>query len=294
MNTLLKTLILALALLFSSQAYGQFGKKLSKRVSDRVKQTTSRKVENKAEEKTDKVLDQIFSIGKKKDNENGESTSEEGFDLNEMMEGMMNGKEVNSRDSYHYVATATIEVQNYDQGAEVMRIKQSYGKEFVYSEFDQAGGTMIHDFQNEAVILVNESNKTAQVVSMAWMDKMVEKIIKEGEANEANESNATMKKTGKTRNMSGYTCHEYQVTHDDGKMVLWFAPDVGFSYTDYLSTFTKALSMDMSKYPTNNGYMMVIESYGLDGKKGFSMEVVNLSTVPRTIDLNTYEVTKLF
>lgn len=301
MNTLIKTLILTIALLSSSQMYGQFGKQLGKRVSDRVKETTSRKVENKAEEKTEKVLDKIFTIGggstKSGNGQNGNDGSageESGF--GSIMEDMMNGKEVEINNSYSFGMRATIVVETYEGETAVTKMDQTYGKGAIYTEMEvngesYNGGNMIHDFKNEAVIVIDEKNKTAQAMSLAWMDKMLEKMIKN---NGGIDEEAEMKKTGRTRKMHGYTCHEYVFTDSNGKMIVWFAPDVNFDYSDYMSGLTKGLGRDMGNLPVEKGYVMAMEGFEADGSKSFKFEVTALSESPRTIDLSTYNVTKLF
>lgn len=300
MNTIIKTLIISFALLCSSQAYGQFGKQLSKRVGDRIKETTSRKVENKAEEKTDKVLDKIFSIGGGNTNGNNNQGNQNGnedggFDVEGMMEGIMNGKEVEIRNSYEFGMKAVIEVETFDGENSITRMHQTYGKNAIYTEMEvngerYNGGNMIHDFKNEAVIVIDDENKTAQAMSLAWMDKMLEKMIKDdGGIDEQTE----MEKTGRTRRMHGYTCHEYLFTDSDSKMVVWFAPDVNFDYADYMSGLTKGLGRDMGNMPIKEGYVMAMEGFE-NGQQSFRFEVISLSESPRNIDLGNYTVTKLF
>jgi len=283
-------------LISSSQMYGQFGKQLGKRVTERVKETTARKVENKAEEKTEKILDDIFMIGggksgKDKNENNGESGQNGGFDMGGMMEDMMNGKEVEYRNSYTFAFMATIEVENFTEEHNLITMKQGYGKGSIYTEMDQPGANMIHDFDKESVVIIDHKNRTAQAMSLAWMQKMIEKIAKD---NSGEDDQAELKKTGRTQKMNGYTCHEYHINYTDGKMIVWYAPGVKFDYSDYMGTFSKGLGRDMGNIPTDQGYIMSMEAFEASGAKSFRMEVIELSESPRTIDLSAYNVTKLF
>ena len=121
---------------------------------------------------------------------------------------------------------------------------QSYGKQGIMTQNPEQAGQIIIDFENEAAIMVDEKNKTAQVMSLAWMKKMTGTAAG---GDDADEGDFSMNKTGKTRTIHGYKCYEYIMTYDGEKSIAWFAPNVEFSYGDYLSGFTKMFGQEITE-----------------------------------------------
>ncbi len=299
MNTILKTLIFSLAIVLSSQANAQFLKKLGDRVEERVKETAAQKVENKAAEKTDKALDKIFNIGsgigsdgqRGDQQQDGESGEEQEFDVEGMMNGILGGgKEVKFENSYSFGITSTMEVTDFSNPDQTQRMKQSFGKNVILTVISQGGSTILHDFNHESAIIIDESQKTAQVMSLSWMKKMMGGEVPEGDDTQRPQ----VSKTGKTRSIHGYTCYEYLIETETEKINAWFAPNVPFSYQDYLGGFTKMMGQSMNKLPEDQGYVMEMKMYDKAGKETYQMKVVELSEQGTSLNLSDYKVQKLF
>lgn len=282
--------ILFLCIGFSHNIQAQFWKKLKKRVQNRVEETVTRKVEDKAEEKAEKTIDSLF---KKKEKEKTKKKKKENNIFGGMMNGVMNGGDVKTEPKYVFPITATMLVENYSKKNTSNSIEQSYGEEAILSIVDASPGPIINDFKNDAAIILNVKKNTAQVMSMAWMKKMM------GNTDDIDD-NETPKvtKTGKTKTMNGYTCYEYIIEHHTTKMNAWFAPDVDFNYQDYLRGFAKMFKGKKYTNPSallnkQYGYVMEMTAYQKD-KKITYMKVTNLSKKEKTIDLADYSIEKMF
>lgn len=279
----------------SSQA--QFWKKLKERVEKTVEETVSRKIEKKAEEKTEETIDNVFEKKEKKQKTSKKKTSsknKEQIDMSGMMEGIMNSGNAKIESKYVFPITATLFVENYKGKETSNTMKQSYGKDAILSVVDASPAPIINDFKNNSAIILDIKKNTAQVMSLAWMQKMMGGNTDDDNANEKGK----VTKTGKTKQMNGYTCHEYNIVYEDVKMNAWFAPNVNFSYQDYLRGFAKMFAGKKTANPVallNDGYGYVMEMTAYQkGKKMSYMKVTELSEKQKVIDLANYKIEKMF
>lgn len=285
--------ILFLCIGFSHNSQAQFWKKLKNRVKNRVEETVTRKIENKAEEKTEKTIDSLFNKKEKKEKIAKENKKNKKIDFGGMMDGIMNSGDVKTESQYIFPITATMLVENYNKKTTSNTLEQSYGKDAILNILDTSPGPIINDFKNDAAIILNIKENTAQVMSMTWMKKMM------GDADEIDDSEIPkVTKTGKTKTMNGYTCYEYIIEHDTTKMDAWFAPDVDFNYQDYLRGFAKMFKGKKTNNPSTllnkeYGYVMEMTAYQKE-KKIIYMKVTNLSKEEKVIDLANYTIEKMF
>jgi len=112
--------------------------------------------------------------------------------------------------------------------------------------------TTIMDYGNNAMIMIMEDQKMAQIMPM--------NMVIPGDSALIVENNVTIEKTGKTKEILGYTCEEYQMKSDDADGSIWIAPDVPVmsqalfenmgkssfaKNTDWLDTKGMMMEMDM-------------------------------------------------
>lgn len=294
-----KSLLILILLLigFSNNTQAQFWKKLKKRVENTVEETVSRKVEKKAEEKTEETVDDILN-GKEKAEETQtqkkSTESKEQKDVNSIMKGIMDSSNAKTASKYVFPITATINTENYEGETMKNTLEQSYGKDAILSIVDASPGPIINDFKNNSAIILNVKKNTAQVMSLSWMQKMMGNTNIDDNTNEK----AKVTKTGKTKQMNGYTCYEYNIVYEDVKMNAWFAPDVNFNYQDYLRGFAKMFAGKKGANPTtllNDGYGYVMEMTAYKkGKKMSFMQVTKISEEEKVINLADYKIEKMF
>ena len=249
-------LVSAVLLIFMTQTVeAQFLNKLKDRVKYGVEEAVLRKTEDKAVETTESAMDSIFTAPPKttqnsetKNNpENGDVSAETNpqADADNMLGGLLGGGgEVKTNDAYTFDITADIMVENYTKKkVETNKVIQSYGKDATCNVVEEAPGPLISDFVNNTTIMLNEETKVAQVMSMDWLINMMP------DEPENEEIDVTVTKTGKTKTLNGYDCHEYLIQTEDSDVYGWYAPDVPFSYEDYLSGFSKMFGIIYSHLP---------------------------------------------
>ncbi len=289
------------AVVFSVNSHAQFWKKMIDKAEDKIEREAERRAERRVNKKIDKVFDKteekIDEVGNGNNSSSEDKTGDGG---NSDMEGMMGdilsaNKDVKTESSYTFQVTATMLVTNYSTNeTREITIKQSYGKKAIMSELQEPKSLIINDFDNEAAIMIDPEAKTAQILSMAWMKKM----MGQGTATDESESDtAKVEKTGNTKTILGYTCYQYIITDKDVKIDAWFAPDVNFDYQDYLSGMNKMLGNKKTNTASllNQGQGYVMEMIIFEKEKRTSeMFIRDISEKPITINLSDYTIQKMF
>ncbi len=266
---------------FTQSTHAQFFKELGEKVGETVKETVSQKTDKKAEETTEDAMDGVFGVRKKRkakrdkkkreaellkdeENENSESAIEQTEEVETQereeevsgLEGILGGLNMGDMQSgndysnavYSFNFTANIEVETYDKDKkEVHNMVQSYGDDCMHAEMN--GTNMLFDYKNEDMITLEADTKTASVMSMKWFTSM--------SGDEEQDEDVVFTKTGKTKMISGYLCHEYLITYEDGKMEAWFAPAVPFSYENHMSSFSKMFGEKSPKIMFDQGYIFI-------------------------------------
>lgn len=296
-----KTIAILFFILINNQVtYAQFLKKLGEKVKDATEKTIERKVEAKTERTAEKVLDSVFDASNKTKNTQNSSnkTLNEDQPSNDksFKDFLNNSGEASFATKYIFPVTATIEVEDVNANIKKTTMKQGYGKEALITEMEKNGDPIIVDMKNQSAIILNINTGTAQVMSLKWMEKMMGNQSISNQ--DASDVVPTIKKTGKTKIMNGYTCHEYNIVYKEGRINTWYAPDVKFNYQDYLRGMSKMFSKKKEENPiqllnTNYGYVMEMTFYDTENKKQNTMKVIALDEKVRMINMEQFKIQKL-
>lgn len=281
----------------SHSAHAQFFKKLQDKAQQSMERALERKTDEKIDQTTEATVDTIFEAPKKitskKQRKQKKDTNNSNVDTQEMISQMGNATH---ESKYIFPVTATIEVEDVKANMKKTTMKQGYGKEALLTEMEKNGNPFIIDMKNQSAIMLNVSGGTAQVMSLEWMEKMM------GNHNipnqEVSDDLPIVKKTGKTKVMNGYTCHEYNITNEEGRINAWYAPDVKFEYQDYLRGMSKLFSKKKEENPiqllnTDYGYVMEMTFFNKQSKKQNSMKVVALDEKVIMINMSLFKIQKL-
>lgn len=287
MKAMFKIFTVLALLSFSTSAQAQIFKNLGNKISKTVERTVERKVEQKAEKATESTIDSILTTKKQKNKE--KKVSNPMGNMSEMMEELMSPKDLKTEDSYNFPITATMQIINYENNKRVDEMTQSYGENAMYAIVKKTPNPILTDFKNEIAILLDLNAKTAQVMSLSWMKKMGQMGQTE---TEADNSRTSISKTGNTKTMNNYKCYEYKIANQNTTINAWLAPDVTFSYKDYLQGFTKMVGSEISNLPQDKGYIMQMDIYE-NGILLTKMEVTALSETPINVDLSKYTVSNI-
>lgn len=289
--------ILVMTFAFSHSSNAQFFKKLQDKAQQSMERALERKTDEKIDKTTEATVDTIFEtpkkITKKKKRKEKKEKVISNSDSQDRITQMGNAT---YEAKYVFPITATIEVEDVSASVKKSTMKQGYGKEALLMEMEKNGDPFIIDMKNESAIMLNINSGTAQVMSLEWMEKMMGN--QSISSQEASDVVPTVKKTGKTKVMNGYTCHEYNITYDEGRINTWYAPDVKFEYQDYLRGMSKLFSKKKEENPmqllnTEYGYVMEMTFFNKQSKKQNSMKVIALDEKVRMINMSLFNIQKL-
>ncbi len=278
---------------------------LLKRLGDKAKQATERVLERKTEEKVEKTTEnaveevlgapkKVTKKNKNKKKSNSDSQIEAKVEDSQYPGNIFTG-DANYESQYLFPVTATIELEDSSADVQKMTMKQGYGKQSLITEMESDNTPIIVDMKNQSAVMLDIKAGTAQVMSLEWMEKMM------GGSNTTEETSTNQPKvvkTGKTKKMNGYTCYEYNIFHEAGKINAWFAPDVKFEYQDYLRGMAKMFSKKAEENPsqllnTQYGYVMEMTAFTKQNKKQSSMKVIKLEEKVRMINMELFTIQKI-
>jgi len=247
----------------------QLLKKLKKRVQEATEDVIAEKAAQKAEQEVGKTLDSLLDI-------------DPDYQANyqrQMSQFMLSGSEdIPIEESYTFQTRVTYEFTmterdqtstvNYEMwfpkndgymGTKVMDQPDSDPKDMPSSVVS------IIDDKNQAMIILIEEQKIAQLLSMSKIQEIAE-VEKETES-EMTAFNS-LQKTGKTKKILGYDCEEFYSQNETNKLTFWVTQD--------LELFQKNMFFNISKSLGGNTFENIPET-----AKGFMMEMhfENLSTM---------------
>ncbi len=315
--------LIALLAIFSFSTFEVTAQnKRAERTKNRAKNKTNNRVDNKIDNKLDEGLDAIEGLFKRKkknkkeeneedtsqnnsnqSTENSENNASAGF-----LEGLLgggSGEKLTIKPSYDFNSNFMMRMQTYKQngkqeGDVFMRYYNSADPSFMAMEVMEATkegkvksleSKIIVDGSQGAMITIMEDQKQAVAMKMPNVEKYQQAQEQEVSPEEAME-NVKITRTGRTKNILGYTCSETIMETDEMKAISWTTKQVN------LSQFKAFAGMFMQDKKEKNQLMAMptefaMEMESTDKKTGETMKMLvtevneNQNT---TIDMSGYKV----
>ncbi|MCA0932794.1 DUF4412 domain-containing protein [Lutimonas saemankumensis] len=229
-------IFLLISVLSATSLQAQLLKKLKKRVQD----ATEDVIEERAQKESEKTLDSMMM-------EDQEQQSQYEEQLKNMM-GSTSGS-ITVEDSYSF-DTKVSYLMTIEENGKLSDVsyemwfpsKGNYMATKVLSSNDPEDKDMptsvlsILDDGNQAMIVLMEEQKMAQMISMERIKDIAEK---ENQAEQTETEFESIKPTGKTKTILGYSCEEFESQNETSKFSFWV--------TKELSLFQKNMFFNMSK-----------------------------------------------
>lgn len=295
MKNLLIPILLAITY-FPAEA--QLLKKIEQSAKRATERVIERKTEEKVEEKVEGVFDSIFAKKENKQDSTKAVQTSSDTERNEVDYSGFNpfGGDAEYEDSYSFYMHVVIKMEDYEEKEPPMEMTQAYGENCMLTVTEETEeGSMIMDFKNKSAVMINEEEKTIMAFSLDMMSKFKGNSEPEPSANDIEDFDIV--KTGKTKSILGYTCYEYIMNNEDGKMISWHAPDVKFDYLELMGNFSSLMNINTNlnteQLPNMpHGYLMEMTMFKPDGSKQSHYEVISIDENNRTINLDGYSVQK--
>lgn len=248
-------LIALLSIAFSIQATAQ--NNTIERTKERAKQKTNNRIDNKIDNKIDEGLDAIEGLFKRKkkkkkkndDDDNIENTSDNSSSENQENDGteflnkMLGGSgNIEIKSSYSFNSNFTMHTEMYKKngkkdGDMFMRYYNSADPNYMAMEMLEATSEektekihskIIVDGSQQAMITLMEENKQAVAMKIPNVENYEQAQDQEQNAEEAMKG-VKITRTGRTKNILGYTCSETIMETDDMKAISWTTKQVQLS-----------------------------------------------------------------
>ncbi len=296
-------LLLCLLLSFSSIS-AQVVKDKTHRAKQRTENKVDRKVDQKIDQAVDQAFDKVSSLFKRKKKtpkrqsrssetatQTPETPSQKPTSPNSAIFG---NTEANTADRYHFDIIVTVHTKTIKKSGKVKDdiemdwMIANQGDLFGLATYDKKQGktAIIIDNENKVMLSIMEKEKKAMAFTINDSEQ--------GEDIEDSDSDVTIKKTGRTKNILGYSCDEYTMDSEDMTGTFWLTTQIKMFD---LSQMPKR----MQKYRKNswsntnlNGLMM--ESTMIEkGKKGKTFETLatKVDKSGRLFKMSNYEVMSL-
>lgn len=262
------------------------------RTKERAENKTNNRIDNRIDQGIDKGLDSIESLFKKKNKkEKGQSGSESSSDETQNgneagdmpnMAGMF-GSGGDIEEKYSFQHKVHIEIKSSDKKGETFDQKMvmlsnddSNLGAFEMTMAEAQESTVVFDFDNKQMItLVNASG-----MKMAVVVKMDPSAYEPSENDSSDDEDAPeFKKTGRSKEILGYTCDEYVAEDDESTMEMWISQE---EVVDIFKAFS-AYGAQQKQATTPQAY---------PGLTGTLMEM-NSTSKKHVKEKTTWKVTKI-
>ncbi len=152
--------------------------------------------------------------------------------------------------------------------------------------------TTILDDKNQAMIMLMEDQKIAQVISMEKIKDVA--VNEDSEETDIETSKPNIKKTGRTKKILGYQCDEFETITEDGKSLVWITKELSVYHKNMFSNLNKSLGGDQfNNYPdAAKGLMMEMHFESKNGEKS-NMKIIDINKKSTEISTDGYQFMNL-
>jgi hypothetical protein len=284
--------------------------KAQDKIEQRIEQRANEEVDKQIDKQLDKVEEAIFQDDENTDSgnvSNRKSKSDER--LMSMMKRMgVGGEPVPIADSYNFNNLVQMHIESYDgsgkkisEGEFITHLSsnsKSMAYEFISGDMAEPGmGMIIVDAENNATIILSEDKgqKTALVTGLGTIfESLAEEDLEELDLTETPETylaNPNVEKTGRSKNIAGFSCDEYKYTDESQVSNIWITQDIKMNTRDFFSTLFKT---SLYTHGMAWGYMMEATTIDKDSGEKSNMTVTKVDkNANRKVVMGDYQVTNI-
>ena len=274
----------------------QLLKKLKNRVKEATEDVIAEKAAEKAAQESEKILDSLLEIDPDYEPQ-----------YQQQLEQMMaaGSENIPVEASYLFNTKIIYKMTAADKnGSSVVNYEMWFSNNEAYmaTKVDSDKNTdsrdmpssvlSILDDKNQAMIIIMEEQKMAQLLSMA---KIKDIAVEENEIDEDETDFKAIKKTGNTKKILGYNCEEFMSENETNKFSFWV--------TKELDLFQKNMFFNLSKSLGGNtfddipkeaqGFMMEMSYENISNNEKGNMVVIDIQNKDKTIRMDDYQLLNL-
>ena len=292
----ISSLSLLICLLSINSLEAQLLKKLKKRVQEATEDVIAEKAAQKAEQEAGKVLDSLLEI-----DPDYEANYQQ--QLNQMMGS--GSENIPIEESYAFQTRVTYQLTMTDKNQpSVVNYEMWFPEKEGYmatkvtnsskgdSKDMPSSMLSILDDKNQAMIIIMEEQKIAQLLSMG---KIKEIAVEENETESAVTEFNAIQKTGKSKKILGYTCEEFSSQNETNKFTFWITKDLELFQENMFFNISKSLGGNtFDNIPESaQGFMMEMHFENSSNMEKGSMTVIDIESSEKIIMMNNYQLMSL-
>jgi len=292
----ISSLSLLICLLSINSLEAQLLKKLKKRVQEATEDVIAEKAAQKAEQEAGKALDSLLEI-----DPDYEANYQQ--QLNQMMGS--GSENIPIEESYAFQTRVTYQLTMTDKNQpSVVNYEMWFPEKEGYmatkvtnsskgdSKDMPSSMISILDDKNQAMIIIMEEQKIAQLLSM---EKIKEIAVEENETESAITEFNAIQKTGKRKKILGYNCEEFSSQNETNKFTFWITKDLELFQENMFFNISKSLGGNtFDNIPENaQGFMMEMHFENSSNMEKGSMTVIDIESSEKIIMMNNYQLMSL-
>ncbi len=252
-------LLLLLSVCTTLSVFAQDKKEeVEKKAKDKTEQRVDQKVDNAIDEGLDAV-ENLFRFGKKKKKKKNKDGNEESTQntenadqqqANDMLNAMFGGGEVEIADEYTFDSDMLVEMTTTKKNGnkeEAREIRYLFSEEEKYMGYQmdnpeqkQEAVKVVMDWNTGAMLTFMEEQKQIMVINLN-MEAIEETVANEMEKSETEDAMGSFQKTGKTKEILGYTCQEYTYENEETKGSMWVTDEVDMGFAKMMGNMSSAI-----------------------------------------------------
>ena len=180
-------------------------------------------------------------------------------------------------------------IESAKKPGESQTIRYDFGDKVIQMAAN-ADMTSIMDSKNGVMIMLNNKEKTAMVMSTQAM----EAAMKQQQMNQGEKPAAKITRTGRTKTILGYKCEEVLIESEGKKTEVWVAKNTGIDVSNTFANMNKASASQIPNEAfTEGGMLLEMNGYDAAGKLEMHMLATALSKESKTVNIGAYKITKL-
>jgi hypothetical protein len=191
-------------------------------------------------------------------------------------------------DSYTFSQQLTYQMEDLQNPKkEKINMTYFYSENAIMSLTPEHDMSMIFDFTHESMIMLNEKEKSAIVMSSKMMQGAAARQTEKA-------GDVSVTKTGKTKKILGYNCEEYLIQSEKNKSLVWITTEIGIDYAKASRAMggQKGSATGSADFD-GKGLMMEMTGFDKKGVEETHMIMTEYKEESTTKSLSAYTITAM-
>lgn len=288
--------LLSMYMLISLLSMNNLEAQLLKKLKNKVKEATEDVLAEKAAQEAEKTLDSILEA-------DPEYQPEYEKQLQQMMTQGSENIKIEESYAFNTKVMYKMTVTDPDTSSDI-KYEMWYAENEDYmatKTLDNKNSTSkgvpnsvlsILDDKNQAIIVILEAQKIAQLLPMDNIDEV--DVDESGEVEDDTEFEG-LKKTGRSKKILGYNCEEFVTQNDSNKYSFWITQELSLFHKNMLFNLSESLGANTFDHIPEEakGFMMEMSYENFSKKEKGFMQVLDIEKTNNRIFMKDYQLMSL-